>query len=446
MRPASGGMPADATAAWRPTLAHFRVVFASIVMVVGAVLWRRPDLLVLVAPLAIVSAWSVVTRPSQAPSFTSQLTDSTVREGEATTWHGTFDSADAIDSVVAVMPPGQWLVTRPKSGIVTSSVSPPGTSMVASSTTVLTFAVRAVRWGHRTVERITVTANSSWGAFRWSHRTQPAQLISLPLPATFDSKASIRRSNGLVGLDRSARPGDGSEFAGIRPFQSGDRMRRINWPRSLRAGSLHVTSTWADQDTHVVLEVDATDDLGVSEGVDGTASSIDIAVRAAGAIAEHYLNRGDRVTLRVLGSSRSRDLPSATGRAHLRRVLDTLAAIQPGTDPRGLVGRGRLTTPAEALVIMLSPLVSTTALERAVALARRGVMVLVVDTLAEDVVESEDEITAIAWRIRLLERSREIRIVQEVGVPVVRWQGPGSLDLFLRDVARRASAPRMNSR
>ena len=95
---------------------------------------------------------------------------------------------------------------------------------------------------------------------------------------------------------------------------------------------------------------------------------------------------------------------------------------------------------------MLSPLVSTTALERAVALARRGVMVLVVDTLAEDVVESEDEITAIAWRIRLLERSREIRIVQEVGVPVVRWQGPGSLDLFLRDVARRASAPRMNSR
>ena len=98
MRPASGGMPADTTAAWRPTLAHFRVVFASIVMVVGAVLWRRPDLLVLVAPLVIVSAWSVVSRPSQAPSFTSQLTDSTVREGGATTWHGTFDSADAIDS------------------------------------------------------------------------------------------------------------------------------------------------------------------------------------------------------------------------------------------------------------------------------------------------------------------------------------------------------------
>ncbi len=439
-------MPAGTTAPWRPTLAHFRAVFAAIVMVVGAVLWRRPDLLVLAAPFAIVSAWSAVTRPSQPPSFTSHVTDSTVREGEATTWHGTFASADAIDSVVAVMPPGQWLVTRPKSGVVTSSAHPPGTSSVASQTTTLTIAVRAVRWGHRTIERITVTANSSWGAFRWSHRTQPSQLISLPLPAMFDSKASIRRSNGLVGLDRSARPGDGSEFAGIRPFQSGDRMRRINWPRSLRSGSLHVTSTWADQDTHVVLEVDATDDLGVSEGVDGAASSIDIAVRATGAIAAHYVNRGDRVTLRVLGSARSRDLPSATGRAHLRRILDTLAAIQPGTDPRGLVGRGRSATPAEALVIMLSPLVSATALERAVALARRGVMVLVVDTLPEGVVESEDEITAIAWRIRLLERSREIRIVQEVGVPVVRWQGPGSLDLFLRDVARRASAPRMANR
>ena len=236
------------------------------------------------------------------------------------------------------------------------------------------------------------------------------------------------------------------EFAGIREFQTGDRMRRINWPRSLRTGRLHVTSTWADQDSLVMLEVDATDDVGVSEGIDGLASSLDLAVRAAGAIAEHHVRRGDRVTLRVFGSSPDRTVPPASGRAHLRRILDALAAIRAGSDPRGLSAKRRLTAPADALVIMLSPLVSAAPLDRAIALVRRGVTVVVVDTLPVSVTDDPDPLTALAWRIRLLERRREARIAEGIGLPVVQWRGPGSLDQFLSDVARRASAPRMASR
>ena len=51
-----------------------------------------------------------------------------------------------------------------------------------------------------------------------------------------------------------------------------------------------------------------------------------------------------------------------------------------------------------------------------------------------------------AWRIRLLERRRELRVVQELGLPVVGWEGPGSLDRVLRDLSRRASAPRVRRR
>ena len=59
---------------------------------------------------------------------------------------------------------------------------------------------------------------------------------------------------------------------------------------SSRTGTLHVTSTWSDRDTHVVLLLDTEHDIGISEGIDGRASSLDIAVgRAAAAIAEHYL-------------------------------------------------------------------------------------------------------------------------------------------------------------
>jgi uncharacterized protein (DUF58 family) len=423
---------------WRPTAAHVRCTLVAIVMMIVAVLAHRPDLLVLSAPLAIVGGWSGLTRPTTVPVLSERLVDTTLREGEATTWSASVADADAVDIVVAVMPPVAWLARRPSGGVVATSAID-GVADVA-------FAVRSLRWGQHRVDRVTVAASSAWGSFRWAGQTPQALLTSLPLPSVFDSTGSLRRASGLVGLDRSSRPGDGMEFAGIREFQTGDRMRRINWPRSLRAGRLHVTSTWADQDTLVVLEVDATDDVGVSEGIDGLASSLDLAVRAAGAIAEHHVQRGDRVTLRVFGSSPQRTVPPASGRAHLRRILDALAAIKAGSDPRGLAAKGRLTAPADALVIILSPLVSAAPLDRAVALARRGVTVVVVDTLPVEVTDDPDPLTALAWRIRLLERHREVRIARDIGVPVVQWRGPGSLDQFLRDVARRASAPRMASR
>ena len=121
------------------------------------------------------------------------------------------------------------------------------------------------------------------------------------------------RTPGLVGVNRSPRQGTGTEFASIRPFQPGDRLRRIHWPQSLRTGVLHVTSTWADHDRHVVLLIDALNDVGESGGIDGRASSLDISMRAAGAIAEHYIGTGDRVALVVIGARGVQRLPPASG-------------------------------------------------------------------------------------------------------------------------------------
>ena len=53
------------------------------------------------------------------------------------------------------------------------------------------------------------------------------------------------------------------------------------------------------------------------------------------------------------------------------------------------------------------------------------------------------EFTALAWRIRLLERRRELRAVAAAGIPVVAWRGPGSLDQVIRDIARRSTGPRL---
>ncbi len=424
--------------AWRPTIAHLRSSLAAVVMVVIAVVWRRPDVLVLAMPFAIVAGWSVVARPPLVPVVRHELANSTVREGDVTLWRCQFDDVDGVDIVTAAVSPRQWLVTTPVGGVTTSTVG--------DGSTMLSFTLRATRWGRHSFGPVSVAVTSAWASFRSVHQSPQYLLTSVPAAVTFDAASSLRPANGLVGLNRSTRQGDGSEFASVRPFQVGDRMRRIRWSSSLRSGTLQVTSTWAEQDSLVALIVDATADLGQSEGVDGRASSLDTTVRAAAAIAEHYLHRGDRVSLRVFGSTGSQHVAPAAGRAQLRRILDTLASIRPGGDPLGLVARGRTAMPADALAILLSPVVSPVALQQAVALARRGVTVAVVETLPADVIDTGDSLTALAWRIRLLERRREIRTVQEIGIPVVHWRGPGSLDPFLRDVARRASAPRMARR
>ena len=287
-----------------------------------------------------------------------------------------------IDIAVASIRPTPWVDTRPSSGVVTAGAVDGAAS--------LAIGLRSTRWGSRP-DRAGVASwrSSPWAGFRWSTTTTRHDLTTLPRPALFDTDASARPSDGLIGLHRSARAGEGNEFAGIRPFRAGDRMRRINWPRSVRTGELQVNSTWADLDTHVALVIDATDDFGVSEGIDGLASSLDGAVRAAGAIAEYYAPRGDRVSLRTFGPTMTRSVRPGTGRAQLRRILEALARVTPGRDLRPATmasrrssGRTHRTRSTRQLVVMLSPLIAPDALDLAVELGRQGMAVIVVDTLA----------------------------------------------------------------
>lgn len=273
-------------------------------------------------------------------------------------------------------------------------------------------------------------------------------LLTLPAPVVFDNRAPTPHPQGLVGINRSARPGDGSEFNTIRPFQVGDRLRRIHWPSSLRTGALNVTSTYADHDSQVLILLDATNDLGRSEGIDGSASTLDATIRAAAAVSEHYIRRGERVGLRIVGAANPTVHAAATGVAHLRRMLTALARTRAGGsyDEQELNARYRIDP--GTLVIMMSPLVSQATLHRSLVLARRGLSLVVVDTMPTVLTHKDDEAgyVTLAWRIRMLERGFEIGKVTGAGIPVVAWRGPGSLDQILRDIGRRGVAPRLAHR
>jgi hypothetical protein len=151
--------------------------------------------------------------------------------------------------------------------------------------------VRSTRWGRRRIDPAVVVASSAWGAFQSPAPPGEAlALLTLPQPAPFDASAPPVRTPGLIGVNRSPRQGGGTEFAGIRPFQPGDRLRRIHWPRSVRTGVLHVTSTWADHDRHLVLVVGAFDDVGTSRE-STCASSLDMRCAAGDRRARHRRER-----------------------------------------------------------------------------------------------------------------------------------------------------------
>jgi uncharacterized protein (DUF58 family) len=197
-----------ATGPWRPTVAFVRSSLLAITLVVIAVLSHRPDLLVLGTPFAIVTAWSAATRPTGQPTLRDRLGNTTVREGDATTWRGSVTDAAGADVVSARMEPATWIDHRIDHGSVTVPVT--------DGTADLGVVVRSTRWGRRLLDPVRIVASSSWGAFQSSMHTTHSSLTTLPLPAAFDTAAPRRPTDGLVGLERSTRRGEGSEFAGVR--------------------------------------------------------------------------------------------------------------------------------------------------------------------------------------------------------------------------------------
>lgn len=82
---------------WRPTTALFRSVVTATMLAVVGVLWRRPDLLVLATPMAVISVWSILTRPTTRPGVQERTANPIVREGDATSWHATVDDIEGAD-------------------------------------------------------------------------------------------------------------------------------------------------------------------------------------------------------------------------------------------------------------------------------------------------------------------------------------------------------------
>jgi uncharacterized protein (DUF58 family) len=314
----------------------------------------------------------------------------------------------------------------------------------------------ARRWGRRRVGPATAVGFACDGLL--SAGAEPCPPVSTAVyPATepFEADQAMPRAAGLAGAHRSRRPGEGGELAGVRRYAPGDRLRRVDWRVSLRTRQLHVAATLSDRDAELVLVLDVLAEAGESGGVGGSASVLDTTVRAAAAISEHYLQRGDRVSLVEYGRA-ARRLRPASGRRQYLTVLEWLLDVRAGAGIEAPYERvfGPHQLSPDALIVVLTPLIDPGTAPMLARLARSGRHVVAVGTLPAGLVDEDH--ADLAYRLWRLERGNTIGALREHGVPVVGWAGVGkgaagrgeavlganpSLDQVLRDISRLAPKP-----
>jgi uncharacterized protein (DUF58 family) len=428
---------------WTPTAALHRGIGIAALALLAAAALGRVELVLLAVPFALGTVLSLVARPDRPPDSALSLDEPTTVEGGpvAARVGVTSGARQPLLCVVSARLPG-WIRLRHGTGYYAVLVRPRDTTGVLLRGT-------ARRWGSYRLGPASTRTVACDGLLVARSEVLPAiPLTVYPSSVHFDSEEALPRAAGISGIHRSRRLGPGGELADVRPFQAGDRLRRINWRVTRRTGLVHVNATLAERDAEVLLLLDVRHEAGFSGGVDGASSVLDATVRAAAAITEHYAHQGDRVALLEYGS-RLRRLPAGTGRRHYLSALDWLAGVD--ATPAGRAPGDRLLgtglQPPTALVIVLTPLLDQDSANLLATLVRAGRSPVAVDTLPDRIRPPlTGEWTDAGVRLWHLERANTIGRLRGVGVPVEPWRGPGSLDLMLRHVYRLAAGSRVLAR
>jgi uncharacterized protein (DUF58 family) len=223
--------------------------------------------------------------------------------------------------------------------------------------------------------------------------------------------------------------GDGIEFADLRPFVPGDRVRRINWRASARRGALWVNEAHPERNADIVLFLDTFAEAG---GAGGTLAA---GVRAATALAAGYLDRRDRVGLVRLGGTLEWLLPGSAP-AHLHRVVEALleADASPSYVDKGLHLVPPRTLPPGALVVAVTPLLDERGRTILVDLHDRGWDLAIVEVSPlEHAGPPAGEFGA--HRLWRLQREAVRARYERLGIAVAEWREDLPLDAVLEEVA-----------
>jgi uncharacterized protein (DUF58 family) len=290
------------------------------------------------------------------------------------------------------------------------------------------------RWGALTSARVEMQVLAPLGLFR--DRGSVAWRFVLrvyPRPETLRSVVTPRETQPSAGNLVARGVGSGIEFSEVRPFQAGDERRHVNWRATARRGELWVNARRPERNADLILFLDTFTDIGAS----GRAS-LDVAVRAAAALAQRYLRERDKVGVIGFGGTLSWLRPG-TGVRQLYQISEALIATQVSFSYAwkdvSFIPRG--TMPPQATVVALSPLVDERYVQALFDLLRRRFDVCVLEVRPEAfLAPARSRRERLARRIWLLEREALLDRYRELGASVVSLDGRRTLESAVDETLR----------
>jgi uncharacterized protein (DUF58 family) len=300
---------------------------------------------------------------------------------------------------------------------------------------VLELEFTARRWGRWSLGTVDVDVYDRGGLVRQTVRAELGECEIFPLPDDSALTPIPTRLPNRLGEHTSRQHGQGLEFVGVRPYRWGDRQRRIHWAATTRRGSVQISEFAAEQATDAVVLLDAFGDVVGTGG----GSTLDDSVRVAAGIARAYLRSHDRVGIVSLGG-KLRWLTPGTGSTHLLRIVESVLDVRRdlGYQTPDLDRVPPPALPNGALVYAVTPLGDDRFVDALQDLALRGNPAVVVEIPAgEPRPDPEDPGAPLALRLWRLDREALRFSLTERGMPVVVWEGEGTLDLALAPLLRR---------
>jgi uncharacterized protein (DUF58 family) len=393
---------------------------------VAALVLGRPELVALAAPFAAVLLFGLALERTPKIEATLELFGERVVQGDTVEAELEVRSDRAAGHV-------QLLLDLPD-GLEVETENPQLITLRANERRTIEHAIRCSDWGAYLAGDIVVREQDAFGLL--VHETELERRRPLKVYPRGETLRRLLRpmeTQTFTGNQVPRARGEGIEFADLRPFVPGDRVRRINWRATARRGEPWISETHPDRNSDVVIFLDTFLEARTED--EGT---LDRAVGAAASLATHYLGEKDRVGLVSFGGVINW-LTASSGVVQVYRVLDSLldAEIYLSYAWKDIDLLPVRALPPRALVVALSPLLDERTVRSLLNLRARGYDLTVIEiSPVPFAVTGRSELDRLAHRLWLLRREALRSRYLRLGVPVVEWRGDLSLQAALEEVRR----------